>query len=223
MITDAIKNRLEKENVSLSEYKELLVRLLNYGILCRAESQTEQLLYDRYLRVAPLINEFLQLLDVRLFHDDRFEYIRLYPPGSMVPGMEGAEDSAFGGSLRQRLTQSEVAMVLLLRVQYDKALHEGQVDENGFVTESMEALNIAMKNVMGRSLPEKITERRRLFQRLKQLRLIQYRNDEDIESGEAWLKIHPMIVSFINDEALQALNVNEETQIGEEQLSEFVH
>lgn len=223
MITDAIKNRLEKENISLSEFKELQVRLLNYGILCRAESQTEQLLYDRYLRVAPLINEFLQLLDVRLFHDDRFEYIRLYPPGSMVPGMEGAEDSAFGGSLRQRLTQSEVAMVLLLRVQYDKALHEGQVDENGFVTESMEALNIAMKNVMGRSLPEKITERRRLFQRLKQLRLIQYRNDEDIESGEAWLKIHPMIVSFINDEALQALNVNEETQIGEEQLSEIAH
>ncbi|WP_455209708.1 DUF4194 domain-containing protein [Kaarinaea lacus] len=204
-LTDAISQHLERENLSLGEFKELLIRLLNYGVLCRGESQTEQLLYDRFLRVKDLINEYLHLMDVRLFHDERFEYVRLYPPGSDVPGMEDALDHAYSGSLRNRLNQQEVALVLVLRAQYDKALHEGQVDEYGFVTESLEALSIAMKNLLGRTLPDKITERKRLFQRLRQLRLIQYRQDEDIDSGEAWIKIHPMIVSFVSDQVLEAL------------------
>jgi len=62
-----------------------------------------------------------------------------------------------------------------------------------------------MKNLLGRTLPDKVTERKRLFQRLRQLRLLQYRQDEDIDSGEAWIKIHPMIVSFVSDQVLQAL------------------
>ena len=204
-LTDTIKQQLERENLNLGEFKELLIRLLNYGVLCRGESQTEQLLYDRFLRIEELVNEYLQMLDIRVYHDKRFEYVRVYPPGSQVPGMEEAYESAYSGSLRNRLTQQEVAMVLVLRAQYDKALHEGQVDEYGYVTESLEALSIAMKNLLRRSLPDKVTERKRLFQRLRQLRLIQYRQEEDIESGEAWIKIHPMIVSFVSDQVLEAL------------------
>ena len=174
-LTDQINEQLERENLTLSEFKELLIRLLNYGVLCRGESQTEQLLYDRFLRIEALLYEYLQLMDVRIFHDTRFEYVRLYPPGSEVPGMEDALDNAYSGSLRNRLSQQEVALVLVLRAQYDKALHEGQVDEFGFVTESLEALIIAMKNLLGRALPDKVTERKRLFQRMRQLRLISAR------------------------------------------------
>ncbi len=212
MLTDYLHEVLQRHNVSVDEFRELLIRLLNYGVLCRGESQTEQHLYDRYLRVAPVIEDYLGLMDVRVLHDRRFEYVRLYPPGSQVPGMEEAEETAFSGSLRSRLTQQEVALVLVLRMQYDKALREGQVDENGYVTESLESLAIATKNLLGRSLPEKLTERKRLFQRVRQLRLIEYRVDEDIESGEAWLKIHPMIVSFVNDDCLQALRGPEEVE-----------
>jgi hypothetical protein len=213
-LTDTIAQQLERENLSLAEFKELLIRLLNYGVLCRGESQTEQLLYDRFMRIKDLVNEYLLLMDVRLLHDERFEYVRLYPPGSDVPGMEDAQENTYSGSLRNRLNQQEVALVLVLRAQYDKALHEGQVDEYGFVTESLEALSIAMKNLLGRTLPDKVTERKRLFQRLRQLRLIQYRQDEDIDSGEAWIKIHPMIVSFVSDQVLEALQ--SEPQQGEQ-------
>lgn len=205
-LTEHIVRQLDSENLSLTEFQELLIRLLNYGVLCRGESQTEQLLYDRFLRIEDLLGEYLQMMDVRVFHDTRFEYVRLYPPGSEVPGMEEAQENAYSGSLRNRLTQQEVALVLVLRAQYDKALHEGQVDEFGFVTESLEALSIAMKNLLGRTLPDKVTERKRLFQRMRQLRLIQYRQDDDIDSGEAWIKIHPMIVGFVSDQVLESLH-----------------
>lgn len=205
MLSEALRDQLARENIGIEEFQELLIRLLNYGVLSRQESQTEQQLYDRYLRIAEPVHEYLSLLGIRIHHDRRFEYIRLYPPGSRMPGMEEAGDNAFSGSLRARLSQNEVALILVLRSQYDKALREGKVDEHGYVAESMESISIALKNLLGRSLPEKIIERRRLFQRLRQLRLVQYNQDESLESGEGWLRIHPMIVSFVDDEALLAL------------------
>jgi len=211
MINQYIEEKLQQENLSVNEFRELLIRLLNYGVLCRGESQTEQQLYDQYLRIAALVNEYLALIGVRIFHEPRFEYLRLYPPGSELPGMDDAVRSAFGGSLRSRLRQEEVALILVLSVQYDKALQEGQVDENGYVAESFESISIAMKNILGRRLPEKLTDRKRLFQRLKQLRLITYKQEDDIESGEAWLKIHPMIVSFVSEDALQALSNSDDS------------
>jgi len=205
MLSNYLEKKLESENVTLAEFKELVVRLLNYGVLCRDESQAEQLLYDRYLRVADQIAEYLSLMDVRIYHDSRFEYIRLYPPGSRVPDHESDEEQQ-NNALRQRLTANEVAMVLVLRLQYDKALREGQVDDNGYVSESLESLSIAMKNMLGRSLPEKLTERKQLFRRLRQLRLIEYRQDAELDNGESWLRIHPMIVTFVTDEALASLS-----------------
>jgi hypothetical protein len=68
----------------------------------------------------------------------------------------------------------------------------------------MEAIALAMKNWLNRSLPEKSTERRRIFQRLRQLRLIEYRSDEELEQSEAWLRIHPMIVDFVSVDAVDA-------------------
>ncbi len=205
MLTDHLAEQLAAENITVAEFRELVIRLLNYGILCRDESQAEQQLYDRYLRIADWVKDYLALAGVRLHHDARFGYLRLYPPASRVPGMEDEEESAFGGSLRARLSQQEVALVLVLRIQYDKALREGNVDEQGYVAESIESLSIALKSVLGRTLPETKTERRQLFQRLRRLRLIRYRQDDELDSGEAWLKIHPMIVSFVNDDALLAL------------------
>lgn len=216
MLTECVTEGLKVSGVSLDEFSELCLRLLNYGVLCRGESLIEQQLYDRYVRIAEIVDEYLALIGVRVLHDRRFEFVRLYPPGSQVPGMEDAEEGAFSGGLRERLRQDEVALLLVLRLQYDKALREGEVDENGFVAESMESLGIAMKNLLGRGLPDKLTERKRILQRLRQLRLIEYRQDDELENEEAWLRIHPMIVSFVSESALATLEQGLPATEGEE-------
>jgi len=203
---------LEKQGVSANEFSELLIRLMDYGVLCRDESQKEQLLYDRYLRLESLVQDYLGLLCIRIQHDARFQFVRLYPPGSQVPGMANENDPPFKSGLRSRLNKSEVELVLVLRSQYEKSLKEGLVDENGCATVSLEAMNIAMKNLLKKSLPANITQRKDLFRSLKQLRLIQYRKEEDIESGEAWVRVRPMIVSYVSEQVLDALQplVNKE-------------
>ena len=131
LLGDFLEQRLEPHGVSLEEFRGLLIRLANYGVLERRESQTERELYDRFVRVEEFVGEALWLNGITVHHDRRFEYVRLYPPGSRTPGMESADDEAFNGSLRVRPTQNEVALILVLRAQYDKAVREAKIDENG--------------------------------------------------------------------------------------------
>ena len=204
-LNDYLAERLEKLNVSQVEFQELILRLMNYSVIARAESQTEQLLFDRLVRCKELVEEFLSVMGIQLLIESRFEYARVYPPSSEIPGIKEAEENAWSGSLRQRLGQNEVALVLIVRSQYEKALREGKIDEQGYALDSIESISIAMKNLLGRALPDKITERKKLFLRLRQLRLIEYRSDEAFENGEGWIKIHPMIVTFVSNNVIEAL------------------
>lgn len=215
-----IEQRLEPSAVTLEQLQELLVRLLNYGVLVREDSQIVRELYDRFVRVEELVAEVLSLYGIRVHHDRRFEYVRLYPPGSRTPGMDFAEEHAFGGSLRARLTQNEVALVLVLRAQYDKAVREGKIDERGYATEPLEAISLAMKKWLNRSLPERVLDRREVFKRLRKLRLIDYRDEDQLDQVEAWIRIHPMIVDFVSTEAIEALQpVNDTQQSGADRVS----
>ncbi|MDX1695538.1 MAG: DUF4194 domain-containing protein, partial [Ketobacteraceae bacterium] len=209
-ITEQLEKNLAAKGYQPQEFSELLLRLLDYGVLCRDESNIEEQLYDRFLVLEDLVADYLAPLHLRIQHDRRFCFVRLFPPGARVPGMADENDAPFNSGLRASLNQQEVATVLVLRAEYDKALREGQVDDQGCVTLSLEALNIAMRNLLKRSLPDRKTERANLFRRLRQLRLIQFSVDAELDSGDAWLRIRPTITSFVNETVLNQINTPEE-------------
>ena len=194
MIGESLTHSLKNQDLSLNEFSELIIRLLNYGVLSRRQNQAEQALYDRYIRVEGLVNEYLSVMQIQLFHDQKFEYVRLYPPGALVPGSE-LPDSYTSG-LKLKLKQAEVALILVLRVQYDKAIREARVDEQGYVTEKLESVSIALKEILARTLPENVTERKELFHKLRQLRLIEFNKDSIDRIQETYIKISPMITSL---------------------------
>ena len=203
-IQTALDHALEARGVSAEQFSELMIRFLDHGVLCRDENKREAEFYDRYLQVADLVEDYLAVLRVRLLHEPRFHSLRLFPPGAEVPGLADTED-AFNSGLRERLSQPEVALILILRAEYDKALREGQIDENGQVTLPLEALSLAHKNLLGRPLPEGLVQRRELFRRLRQLRLIRYAGDDAMEDSESWLTIRPDITSLVTDTVLAEL------------------
>jgi hypothetical protein len=153
-----------------------------------------------------MVADYFAPLHLRIQHDRRFCFVRLFPPGARVPGLADENDAPFNSGLRASLSQQEVATVLVLRAEYDKALREGQVDDEGCVTLSLEALNIAMRNLLKRNLPDKKTERAYLFRRLRQLRLIQFSADAELDNQDAWLRIRPTITSFVNETVLNQIN-----------------
>lgn len=202
----AVEQQLEQQGLQTRDFTELMIRLLDYGVICRDESQVEQQLYDRFMRLENLVGEYLSLLGIRMQHDKRFQFVRLFPPGAEVPGMAEENDAPFHHGFRARLSQHEVAMVLILRSLYDKALREGQVDELGNVMASLENISITMKNLLKRSLPENLTDRKQLFRRMRQLRLISLSNEDSLENADLWMRIRPMIMSFVSGEVLASLS-----------------
>lgn len=204
-LSSLLQEQLEKHNLTLDNWRELVQRLLDYGVLCRDDSQVEAELYDRFVRIHELVNDYLGLMGVRFQHDSHFRFVRILPPGARLPGMDDESDEPFNAGLRSRLNQHEVALVLVLRAEYDKALREGSIDEQGCATLSLEAIAMAMKSLLRRSLPENLGERRQAFKRLRQLRLINFFAESDIDSGESWIKIRPLIINLVNNEWLEQI------------------
>jgi len=205
MIDNFLEAKLKPLGIGRSELSELLIRLLDYGVITRNESLIEASLYDRYLQCSELVEDYLSVIGVRIQHDRRFAFVRIFPPGAEVPGMTDLDDAPFNGGFRARPSQQEVAVILVLRAEYEKSLREGQLDEEGRAMISLEGLAIAMHNLLKRSLPEGQVERRTLFRRLRQLRLIQYNSEDEMDSEESWLSIQPSITSFVTDDVLNSL------------------
>ena len=204
-LTEQLQQALITKRFSMDEFSELLIRLMDYGVLSRDESQIETLLYDRFVQLEDLVLDYLSPLHVRIQHDTRFGFVRVFPPGAKVPGLPDDDNQPFAGGLRATLSQQEIAAVLVLRAEYDKALREGQVDDQGCVLLSLEGFGIAMRNLLNRSLPEKKTERTQLFRRIRQLRLIHFISSAEESTDDAWLKIRPSITSFVSEAALQQI------------------
>lgn len=205
MLKNWLSDQLKDKHISIDEFSELLIRLLDYGVLCRDESAVEQKLYDRFIQCEELVEEYLSVIALRLDHNRRFCFVRVFPPGAQVPGLQDEDQQPFNGGMRARLSQMEVALVLVLRIEYAKQLREGRVDENGCVLVSIESLSIAFNNLLKRSLPENLTERKALLRRMRQLRLVHYQQEDDLDNTESWLRIRPAITSFVTDEALEGL------------------
>lgn len=199
-----LNDELERLGLTPAQFSELMIRLLDQGVLCRDESRKEAELYDRYLQAAGLVEDYLAVLHIRLQHERRFRSLRLFPPGAEVPGLPDHGDSVDSG-LRKRLSQQEVALILVLRAEYDNAVREGQIDEQGQATLPLEALNLASKNLLNRPLPEARVERDALFRRMRQLRLIRSAADNDQDDSESWLIIRPDITSLVTDAVLAQL------------------
>ena len=200
----ALSEALNARGVTQAQFSELMIRLLDHGVLCRSENKKEAELYDRYLQIPELVEDYLSVLHIRLHHERRFTSLRLFPPGAEIPG-EADSDDGFNSGLRNRLSQQEVALILVLRAEYDKCLRDGQIDEHGQATLPLEAINLASKNLLGRPLPEGRTERDALFRRMRQLRLIRSDGDNSLEDNETWLTIRPDITSLVTDTVLSQL------------------
>lgn len=201
-LSQLLEAQLDKHNISLDNWRELVQRLLDYGVLCRDDSQVEAELYDRFVRISEVVDNYFSLIGIRFQHDPHFRFVRVLPPGARLPGMEDESDESFNTGLRSRLNQHEIALILVLRAEYDKALREGSIDEQGCATLSLEAIALAMKSLLRRSLPENMGERRQTFKRLRQLRLINFFAEADIDSGESWIKIRPLIINLVSNEWL---------------------
>lgn len=189
--------------VAEAQFKQVLQRLLNYGVVYRDESIVEAEIYDVFVRCEEQVIEYLSLLDVNVVHDRSTRFVRLLPPGGKAPGVEVIGEGQ-RSTLKDSLSNDEVSALLVLRLQYETGLRAGDVNERGDVTQTLEGFSLALRSALDITLPSGVAERKNLFRRLRRMRVISVNLDE-LDSMNCWFVIRPTITAFVTDAVLREI------------------
>jgi hypothetical protein len=205
MLTNVLAEHLEEKNISLARFQEITCRLYASNILVRREDATEARLYDDARRIEAALTEYLSLAGLRLVHDSKNEFLRLYPPGAAIPGYadDGNEPVV---ALRAKFTPDFVAAALALRFMFQQGFAEGggRLSSEGEVLVRFEELAMTLQTQLKRPLPETVTERTRLLADLKRQRLVHVSPSFSMADEDALIAIRPVILGIISEDMLQA-------------------
>lgn len=218
-ISSLVREQLAVANLKPERFREIITRLLSYGILVRDEDRTEHLLYDDARRVEALLEDYFDVAGFLLRHDATNQFYRLYVPGAVVDGLpEDIYEPV--PSLRAKLSPDFVAAALALRFIYQNKLNNGDVQPQGDVLIGFEELAATMQTQLKRPLPASATEKMGLLAELKRHRLLRYLSTFSIADEDALIAIRPTILGVVSNDALStALDsdgvIEQETQVEE--------
>ncbi len=209
----ALKQALKETSVSFERFQTIAIRLLDSGVLASGDSQLETALYTDAVRALVPLQAYFDIIGCTLFHDHAYEYIRLYPPGSDIPGREQEDNDTLPRGLRMALPQADIAAALILRLLYSEAVQNGEMDEDGEVMVNLETFNTTMATQLKRNQPLSVTERRASFGRLRGLKLINFPSDIDVTDPNARLSIRPLITTLVHEQNLNELLDDESVEV----------
>lgn len=193
-----LENSLKVKGLTTHEFTDLIQRLLDNQVIYRHESQVDSRYYDLYIRMDDLVEDFLSILNVKLFHEPSECFIAVFPPGSKVPGMIDEDLSQQGEKkrLNHSLNTNEIGLLLVLRFLYEEEIRQGRIDNKRCVTVNIENINLSFRNLIKKDLPNNINERKDVFRTLRKLRIISYQTGEQGLGRDAWVTIRPIILYF---------------------------
>ncbi len=202
-LTSTIHEQLTLAGIKPEQFREIITRLLAYGVIVRDEDRTEQLLYDDARRVESLLEEYFDIAGFFLYHDPTNQFYRLYVAGAVVDGLPQDTLEPMP-SLRARVSPDFVAMALALRFLYQNKLNTGDIQPQGEALVSFEEIAATMQTQLKRMLPNSMGDKMALLAELKRHRLLSYTTDFSIANEDALLAVRPTILGIISNDALSA-------------------
>lgn len=198
-----IDERLSVANIDRQRLREILSRLMAYGVIVRDEDRVEQALYDDARRIESLLEEYFDVAGFRLHHDRNNQFYRLYVAGAVVDGLpEDTLDPV--PSLRARVSADFVALALALRFLYQNKLNAGDIQPSGEALVSFEDIAATLQAQLKRPLPNNLGDKLALLAELKRHRLLAYSAEFSVTDEDALLAIRPTILGIVSNEALSA-------------------
>lgn len=202
-LSSLIREQLAVANLRPERFREIIARLLAYGVLLRDEDRTEQLLYDDLRRIESLVTEYFEVAGLMLHHDTTNQYFRLYAPGAQVDGVQ-PEPHPPVPSLRARVSADFVAAALALRFIYQNKFNSGDIQPQGEVLVGFEEVAATLQTQLKRPLPAGIGEKMTLLAELRRHRLVRVAPNFSIADEDALIAIRPTILGVVSNDALAA-------------------
>ncbi len=204
MWINSLSQELEQRNLNMTEFRAVLLRLLDKQVIYRHESQIEAELYDLFVRMQELVEAYLGVLGITVLLNPQLNFIIAYPPGSDIPGV--ADGQPAQNALQRRINADEAGLLITLRLIYEEKIHEGEIDEQGCAFVALETIFTRYQSITQKEMPTSESERRSLFYTLKQLRIVTY---SDLESADQWIGVREIIMHFTLNGVSAALTERE--------------
>jgi len=202
-IANVVREHLSVANMKPERFREIITRLMAYGIIVRDEDKIEQRLYDDARRVETLLEDYFDVSGLLLYHDSTNQFFRLYAPGANVDGLP-ADIIEAAPSLRARVSPDFVAAALALRFIYQNKLNNGDIQPQGEALIGFEELAATLQTQLKRQLPTSMGDKMALLAELRRHRLLSYSSVFSIADEDALLAIRPTILGIVNNDALAA-------------------
>lgn len=201
---DDFEQDLKQARVAGDAFRTAVHRMLEYGAVVAGDSQPERRIYETITRAFSTFDNYFRLMGCRLFQDRQLEYLRLYPPGARIPGVE--DDGFAAEGLRERLSRIEATTLLSLRFLYEQKMSEGQLDEDQEAAIQLDELTSVMNTTLKQGLPTGSIERQQVLRRLQRLKALRVYAESDLDSPENWLMIRPMILTLVSPDWIEKAN-----------------
>lgn len=204
-LNNYINNHIGDVDVSVDEFGDIAIYLLDTGVICRDDSKTERDLYDKFVRVKEELMQYLSILGIHLYHNEEFFSIRAYAPDSVHPNSEKVFED--GSSLMRLSINKELAASLLISyLLYEQYRSEARlkddftavVEQHEFVTAHATMLGIDIVQSGNKNISTDT------YKMLKKLRAVNYHPDF-FSSDEYPLIIRPFIYDIVPEENLQTI------------------
>jgi hypothetical protein len=205
-LIDSVQHALDAQGMKLERFREIVTRLLAWGVVVRDEDGVEQRLYDDARRIEPLLVDYFHLAGFRLMHYPQDEYFRLYAPGAVVPG-KGDDGDEPVLALRARHSSDFVAAALALRFLYQQGLADGagRLSDRGEVLIRFDELAATLSSQLKRPIDAiGVTERGKLLNELRRHRILSFSGTFRMEDEDALMAIRPTILGIISEDTLAA-------------------
>lgn len=191
MWSDHLGQELENRDLLPADLRAVLLRLLDKQVIYRSESKVESQLYDLFVRMEDIVEQYLSVIGITVFCNTELNFVIAYPPGSDIPGIQ--DGSGEHRALQRRIRADEAGLMVTLRLLYEEKIREGDIDEKGCVYVPLETVFTRYLSITKKEMPTAEADRRSLFNTLKQLRLVDY---TDLSGIDKWIGIREIIMHF---------------------------
>lgn len=196
-----VSRTIAPTGVELREFGDLVIALMDRGVICREDSAAEKELYDRYIRCKSMVHDYVDILGIGVLHNEDFRSVRFYAPDANHPGGIPPEEPS--NQMRLSVNADLSAALIVCFLLHKQHTGEGHQQEDYSVIVNRDEFYTAHATLLSYDPKPHKTARDEVIRALGRLKAVTYHTDF-FDNDEYPIVIRPLIYDIVLEEAVEA-------------------
>lgn len=201
-ISHDIAQALAPIGVELDEFGDLIITLMDKGVICRDDGGSEQEMYDRYVLCKSLVHDYLDVMGIGILHNEEFHSVRLFAPDAEYPGSLPRESTM--SRVRFAIGADLSAALLVCFLLHKQHAAEGRQQEDYSVAVSRDEFYTAHATLLSYEPRPQKSAREEVLRALVRFKAVHFHTDF-FENDELPLMIRPYIYDIVPESAVESV------------------